>query len=80
MFEPVSDAKFLEDGCRHMSEAEMQACSEMGAPTEFDVTKAPNHYLDIPYGPLPEQLLDIYLPEEGQGPSDCVKNRQEIQS
>ena len=34
----------------------------------FDPTPFKNTVLDIQYGTLPEQILDLYLPEEGDGP------------
>ncbi len=34
----------------------------------FDPTPVKNKFLDIQYGTLPEQLLDLYLPEKGDGP------------
>ena len=29
-------------------------------------------WLDVPYGPLPEEVLDIYLPNEGEGPFPVI--------
>lgn len=34
----------------------------------FDVTSVRNRVLDIRYGALPEQQLDLYYPEQGEGP------------
>ena len=35
---------------------------------EFDTGRVKNKRLDIKYGPLPEQLVDVYYPPEGEGP------------
>ncbi|MCQ2406751.1 MAG: alpha/beta hydrolase, partial [Oscillospiraceae bacterium] len=38
----------------------------------FDSSKITRKKLDVSYGPLPEQLIDIYYPEEGEGPFPTV--------
>jgi len=37
-------------------------------PTVFDPAVMNRKYLDVHYGVLPEQRLDVYLPDEGDGP------------
>jgi len=37
-------------------------------PSVFDPTTVKRKKLDVPYGPLPEQLVDVYYPETGEGP------------
>ena len=46
----------------------MTSMSRMAEPVEYDNSSIPNKRLDIRYGALPEQKLDIYLPAEGKGP------------
>ena len=40
----------------------------MMKPGEFDPETVTRRILDVQYGTLPEQLLDVYYPEEGTGP------------
>jgi acetyl esterase/lipase len=47
-----------------LSEAQINAISLMSIPTEFDSSRIKNKYMNIQYGTLPEQLLDLYLPDE----------------
>lgn len=51
-----------------MSPEALAIRARMMAPTVFDPTTVARHKTDIPYGSLPEQLLDVYYPPEGQGP------------
>lgn len=44
----------------------------MAAPAAFDPTAVARKYLDVSYGPLPEQKLDVYLPPEGNGPFPLI--------
>ena len=57
-----------DDGCVYMTQEEILAFAKMGAPTEFDRSGVKNCHMDIQYGTLPEQILDLYLPETGDGP------------
>ena len=41
-------------------------------PKEFDVTSVKNRIADIRYGTLPEQLLDVYVPEDTKGPLPVI--------
>ena len=47
---------------------QMAILARMQMPTVFDPATVAHHRTDIPYGSLPEQLLDVYYPPEGQGP------------
>ena len=42
--------------------------TRMTGPSTFDPSFIPRRFEDVPYGPLPEQKLDLYLPSEGEGP------------
>ena len=42
--------------------------ARMQMPNKFDPATVARRKTDIPYGTLPEQLLDVYYPPEGQGP------------
>lgn len=44
----------------------------MALPEIFDPNAIKRHYTDIQYGTLPEQTLDIYLPDEGDGPFPLI--------
>ena len=72
MFEPVKDQVFVEDGCSYLSEGEMQAFSEMVTPSQFDPSAIKHSTVNVQYGTLPEQLLDIYKPDAGEGPFPVV--------
>jgi len=61
-----------EDGCRYMTKEEAQAFTKMVTPAEFDPATVTHRMLNIRYGALPEQLLDVYLPEDGAGPFPVV--------
>lgn len=39
-----------------------------GIPPLVDVSFVKRSFLDVPYGPLPAQTMDIFLPDEGDGP------------
>ncbi len=41
-------------------------------PKVFDTERARRHYLDVQYGSLPEQKLDLYLPEGSDGPFPLI--------
>ncbi|MDR3364906.1 MAG: alpha/beta hydrolase [Clostridiales Family XIII bacterium] len=68
MFEPTGGARFAWDGCNYMSEEEMRAFSAASMPKAFDPAGFPNTILDVRYGTLPEQILDVYLPGTGSAP------------
>ena len=51
-----------------LSPEQMAILARMQMPTVFDPATVARHRTDIPYGSLPEQLLDVYYPPEGQGP------------
>ena len=68
----VHKEEFIDDGCNYMTEEESEAFRKMATPLEFDSSNIKNKYLNVSYGPLPEQLIDIYLPEEGDGPFPVI--------
>jgi acetyl esterase/lipase len=47
-----------------LSDELKRSISLMSIPTEFDSSKVKNKFMNIKYGSLPEQLLDLYLPDE----------------
>ena len=47
----------------YMSGAELADFAARMGPLEFDATRIKNKHLDVSYGPLPEHMLDIYLPD-----------------
>ena len=47
-----------------LSEELKNAINQMSIPTDFDSSKVKNKFMNIQYGSLPEQMLDLYLPEE----------------
>lgn len=59
MFVPLSDE------FERLTEEDLKRCSP---PLEFDPTRVINRHLDIQYGSLPGQLLDLYLPDSVDGP------------
>ena len=48
-------------------ENSQQSGMDMLTPRIFRGEGVKNKYMDLPYGPLEEQLLDIYLPDEPEG-------------
>ena len=72
MAEPGKDNVSENDGITYMSEEESQAVRSALGPIAFDSSSVKNRFLDVKYGPLPEQLLDVYLPESGKGPFPVV--------
>ena len=44
----------------------------MMLPNVYDPSKLKRKFLDIQYGTLPEQILDVYLPDEGEGPFPLI--------
>ena len=65
--QPVED-----DGCTYMTAEEAEAFRKMATPSPFDPSKVKYHTSNVRYGKLPEQLLDIYLPEAGEKPYPVV--------
>ncbi|MBR3396760.1 MAG: alpha/beta hydrolase [Lachnospiraceae bacterium] len=62
------DEYVIRDGFKYLS-AEAQAdFVKKTVPGAFDTNKVKNRILDIQYGTLPEQKLDLYLPEGKDGP------------
>ena len=52
----------------YMSSGELaDFVARMGA-HEFDTARVKNRYVDVSYGPLPEHMLDIYLPDNAETP------------
>ncbi len=47
-----------------MTEEDWKRCSP---PLEFDQTRVRNRHVNVQYGTLPQQLLDLYLPDEPSG-------------
>ncbi len=56
----MSEPKFTEE--------QLAIFRRMVTPTVFDPSPISRKYLDVQYGSLPEQKLDVYLPAEGDGP------------
>lgn len=48
------------------------AMKRMMLPNVYDPSKLKRKYLDIQYGTLKEQILDVYLPDEGDGPFPLI--------
>ena len=46
--------------------------ARMANPIDFDTDRVKNKVLDVQYGTLPEQKLDIYLPDEVNGPLPVI--------
>jgi acetyl esterase/lipase len=53
----------MDDGCHYMSEEEVRELMTRAAPGVFDRESAKNKILDVRYGTLDTQLLDIYYPD-----------------
>ena len=45
---------------------------EIGPPPDFDTSRSKRCFLDVSFGALPEHKLDLYLPEEGEGPFPLI--------
>lgn len=54
------------------TEEQLAILKRMVTPTVFDPTPIARKYLDVQYGSLPQQLLDVYLPDEGDGPFPLI--------
>jgi len=61
-----------DDGCNYMTPEELAEFGKNVAPVAFDSSDVKNKILNVKYGKLPEHLLDIYLPESGDGPFPLV--------
>ena len=72
MNEPVRGREIADDGCYYMTEDEIRKFHQMASPPPFDPSMVKNRVLDIQYGTLPEQLLDLYRPETSEGPLPVV--------
>lgn len=46
--------------------------AKMALPVDFDVERVKNKVLDVQYGTLPEQKLDIYLPDSAEKPFPVI--------
>lgn len=57
-----------EAGTPNFTPEQLEIFRRMATPTEFDPSVIARKHLNVQYGTLPEQILDIYLPEEGDGP------------
>lgn len=51
-----------------MAPEQVAAFRRVSAPKEFDHSGIRNKHLNVPYGTLPQQILDLYLPDIGEGP------------
>ena len=54
------------------SEEQMAIFKRMVTPTVFDPSPIKRKFLDVQYGTLPEQKVDVYLPDEGDGPFPLI--------
>ena len=72
MAESEKDRVIEEDGCVYMTEEEVKKLFTMLVPAEFNSSSVKNRALDVQYGKLPEQKIDIYMPENGDGPYPVV--------
>ena len=61
-----------DDGCRYYTPEEYAQFGNLLAPVEFDSSYIRRKHLDVPYGTLPEQKLDLYLPDGGEGPCPVI--------
>ena len=64
----IKNGAINEEGVLYMTQEEARTVFSGLGPTAFDPTSVKNHTLDVQYGALEEQILDIYLPESGKGP------------
>ena len=46
--------------------------ARMATPVDFDTDRVKNKVLDIQYGTLPEQKLDLYLPDDAKAPFPVI--------
>lgn len=64
------EIQFIDDGCNYMDEEELQALVAELMPVDFDPGTIKNKVLDINYGSLPGQLLDVYYPDDKSSVAD----------
>lgn len=65
----------IDDGCNYLSMEELQGLMKALMPGEFDSSDVGNKALDVNYGSLPEQQLDVYYPDDmtsGGGPYPVI--------
>lgn len=64
------DKKFPspDDGCSYYTFEKYERFGNLFSPIEFNPAYIQRKHMDIPYGILPEQTLDLYLPDSGDGP------------
>ena len=55
-----------------MSDEQMAMFKRMVTPSNFDPGYMKRKFLDVQYGTLPQQKLDVYLPDEGEGPFPLI--------
>ena len=56
--------KLFDDGCSYYTMEELEPLMANLMPGEFDPKIIKNTVLDVNYGSLPEQLLDVYYPDD----------------
>ncbi|MCI8594469.1 MAG: hypothetical protein HFF09_04350 [Oscillospiraceae bacterium] len=56
----------------YMTPEEVQELADRIMPGELHVEHVKRQCRNLAYGPLPEQQLDVYLPEAGDGPFPTV--------
>lgn len=54
------------------TEEQLAIFKRMVTPTVFDPSPIKRKYLDVQYGALPQQKLDVYLPDTGDGPFPLI--------
>ena len=67
--------KLFDDGCSYYTMEELEPLMANLMPGEFDPKIIKNTVLDVNYGSLPEQLLDVYYPADksrGGGPYPVI--------
>jgi acetyl esterase/lipase len=68
-------AQVADDGCKYMTEEEVSAFMKQAMPGIFQRDSVKNRLLDLQYGTLPAQLLDVYYPDDkaaGGGPYPVI--------
>lgn len=69
----ISYGKIIpDDRFTWLSPEERAAIFDMIGTYEIDRSAYARTYLDVQYGTLPQQLLDVYLPSEGDGPFPVI--------
>ena len=62
----------LEPGVNYITPEDSKALERMIMPGDFDQQQVKRKELDINYGTLPQQKLDVYYPDNGQGPYPVI--------